>query len=943
MKKIVIGIVAHVDAGKTTLSESILYLSQSIRKLGRVDYGNAFFDMYELERARGITIFSKQAVLTIDDLEVTILDTPGHVDFSAEMERTLQVFDYAILVINGADGVQGHTETLWKLLSRYKIPVFLFVNKMDQNKCSKEELLDELKKRLGDGCLDFNGDPGVDLNHKAFIESVALCDETLLERYLETDTIEEDDIRKLIASRKVFPCYFGSALKLFGVEELLQGIKQYTKIPKFLEEFGGKVYKIARDEQGNRLTYLKITGGSLKVKALLTNRSEHRAGNETDIWEEKVNQIRIYSGTRYEAVNEVQAGAICAVTGLSRTYPGEGLGVAETSKLPMLKPVLTYQMLLPPDCNVHSTLLKLRQLEEEDPQLHIIWEEQLNEIHVRLMGEVQTEILKSIILERFDIVVEFGEGNILYKETILNPVEGIGHFEPLRHYAEVHLLLEPLEAGSGLVFASACREDVLDKNWQKLILTHLEEKEHKGVLTGSVITDIKFTLIVGQANRKHTEGGDFREATYRAIRQGLKKAESVLLEPYYEFRLEVPFEMVGRALSDMQKIHATFLSPKREEEAAVITGTAPVILMNTYHTEVISYTRGQGKLFCTLKGYEPCHNADEVIEKIGYDSERDLDNPTGSVFCVHGAGIAISWEQVEAYMHVDSGLELDKTKAEIGIGIGMEGKESAKTSRTKASGFQQEDKELEEIFNRTYGEKKQGSMISHKRVSAKEPEQEMDSYREETQKEDKQETRKEDKQETRKEFMQEFRKEDKQESQQVQYEDEYLLVDGYNIIFDWVDLKELAEINIEAARNKLMDILCNYQAFKTCILILVFDAYRVEGHTCEVLHYNNIHVVYTKEAETADLYIEKVVHEIGRKYHATVATSDRLEQVIVRGRGANLLSARGLKEEVEQADREMKEEYLKEGKHSRNYLFNHMSDEMAGYMEDVRLGKKEIK
>ena len=623
-QKLVIGILAHVDAGKTTLSESMLYLSGSIRKLGRVDYRNAFLDTYELERERGITIFSKQAVFSLGDREVTLLDTPGHVDFSAEMERTLQVLDYAILVINGADGVQGHTLTLWRLLKTYQIPVFLFINKMDQEGTDKEKLLLELKKRLSDSCIAFDES----LSKEEFMESIAMCEEGLLEEYLESGEVQKEGIRQAIQKRNIFPCFFGSALKVFGVEEFLKGMEEYMISPEYGEQFGAKVYKIARDSAGNRLTYCKITGGSLKVKTILTNKKENFL-REQELWEEKVDQIRIYSGTKYELVNEVNAGTICAITGLDKTYPGQGLGVENTSDMPVLEPVLTYEIELPQECNVHEMLKKLQQLEEEEPELHIVWNEALQEIHAQLMGEVQIEVLKEMIKERFDVEVNFGSGNIVYKETIQDKVEGVGHFEPLRHYAEVHLLMEAGERGSGLQFDTICSEDVLDRNWQRLILTHLEEKAHKGVLTGADITDMKITLVSGKAHQKHTEGGDFRQATYRAVRQGLKEAKSVLLEPYYEFRMEMPKEFVGRAMADIQKMQGTFDTPMIEEETAVMIGSAPVALMRDYQTELIAYTRGLGRMFCSLKGYELCHNAEEVIEQMGYDSERDLENPTG--------------------------------------------------------------------------------------------------------------------------------------------------------------------------------------------------------------------------------------------------------------------------------------------------------------------------
>ena len=648
-KYICAGIVAHVDAGKTTLSESILYTSGAIRKMGRVDHGDAFLDTYELERSRGITIFSKQALFSLGDAQITLLDTPGHVDFSAEMERTLQVLDYAILLISGADGVQGHTLTLWKLLKRYQIPTFLFVNKMDQPGTDEKALMEELKKRLDGNCVDFSGDRDT----QEWQEQLAMCDETLLESYLEEGSVEEGEIPRLINERKLFPCFFGSALKMTGVQEFLQGLEKYIKMPEYPREFGAKVFKIARDSQGNRLTYMKITGGSLKVKTVL------RGQKDGEDREEKADQIRIYSGEKYEMVNGASAGMVCAVTGLTFTYPGQGLGREAASDMPLLEPVLTYQIQLPPEYDVHKMLLNLRQLEEEEPLLHIVWNEELGEIHAQVMGEVQIEILKSLIKERFGVVVDFGSGNIVYKETIKTPVEGVGHFEPLRHYAEVHLLLEPGEPGSGMQFYTDCSEDELDKNWQRLILTHLEEREHRGVLTGSPITDMRITLAAGRAHLKHTEGGDFRQATYRAVRQGLRKAESVLLEPYYDFRLEVPADMIGRGMADIQRMCGEFQPPQIEGETAVLTGFAPVITMRDYQNEVISYTRGMGRLFCTLKGYFPCHNQEEVVQAFCYDPEADLENPTGSVFCAHGAGFVVNWDQVEEYMHVESGLLLE--------------------------------------------------------------------------------------------------------------------------------------------------------------------------------------------------------------------------------------------------------------------------------------------
>lgn len=891
MKNLVVGILAHVDAGKTTLSESMLYLSGSIRKLGRVDHQDAFLDTYDLERSRGITIFSKQAVFSLEDCRITLLDTPGHVDFCAEMERTLQVLDYAILVISGADGIQGHTQTLWRLLQRYKIPVFLFVNKMDQDGTDREKLMEELKRKLDEGCVDFSQET------EEWMEELAMCDERLLEEYLENGRLPVKEIPGLVKNRQVFPCYFGSALKLDGVREFLEGLEKYTAASSYPEVFGAKVYKIARD--GSRLTYLKVTGGCLRVKMPLTNRKEGQEHSEQR-WEEKVDQIRIYSGAKYETVPEACAGMVCAVTGLNHTYPGQGLGAEVDSGPPMLQSVLNYQIILPPDCDPYQTLGKLRELEEEDPQLHLVWNEKLGEIHAQVMGRVQIEILKSLIWDRYKIPVEFGVGNIVYKETIENTVEGVGHFEPLRHYAEVHLLLEPQERGSGLVFSTSCSEDELDRNWQRLVLTHLAEKEHLGVLTGSPVTDMKITLIGGRAHAKHTEGGDFRQATYRAVRQGLRKAKSVLLEPYYEFRLEIPTENVGRALSDIQRMNGSFQPPVTEEDMTLLTGEAPVSAMRDYQTEVVSYTKGRGRLFCALSGYQPCQEQDEIVGEIGYDPESDLENPTSSVFCAHGAGFVVPWNQVEEYMHVESIWEEAKQErpdvaAQVYSVPAYEDRKS----------FEQEEKELREIFERTYGSAKRPKEVLSSRITRTYSERPIRRHR-------------------------------------TVPEKEYLLVDGYNIIFAWEDLKELAEVNIDGARTKLMDILCNYQGYKKCVLILVFDAYKVEGHECEVTDYHNIHVVYTKEAETADQYIEKVVHEIGRKYQVTVATSDGLEQVIIRGQGASLLSARELREEISLVNEQIRQECDQRRQRGKNYLFDHLSEELVDYMEEVRLGKKEI-
>ena len=891
-----IGLLAHVDAGKTTLSEAMLYTAGSIRKMGRVDNKDAFLDTFALERARGITIFSKQARLALDEnTEVFLLDTPGHVDFSAEMERTLQILDYAILVVSGADGVQGHTETLWKLLTRYEIPTFLFVNKMDQDGTDRKKLMQNLQKYLSGNCLDFTSEQGIDglLSDEIFAENAAVCDEAVLERYLETGEMEKEDLVSMISKRKIFPCFFGSALKLNGVEEMMHAVSVLTREPSYPEAFGAKVYKIARDEQGNRLTFLKVTGGCLNVKE--------------ELLEEKVNQIRIYSGAKYETAGQVKAGEVCAVTGLSKTYPGEGIGCESESFLPVLEPVLTYQIRIPQDCDVHKMLQNLKQLEEEEPLLHIVWNERLGEIHAQLMGEVQTEILKSMIAERFGVRVEFGAGNIVYKETIRNTVEGVGHFEPLRHYAEVHLLLEPGEPGSGMHFLSNCSEDVLDKNWQRLILTHLEEKEHLGVLSGSPVTDMQITLVSGRAHQKHTEGGDFRQATYRAVRQGLKKAESVLLEPYYEYRLEVPSEMVGRALSDLQRMNGTFGSPEQIGEMAVLSGEAPVALMQDYQRKVISYTKGRGRLSCSLSGYKPCSNAEEVLTAIGYDSERDLENPTGSVFCAHGAGFVVPWDQVEDYMHLESVFKPKEEEPEQDPFDEQAVSAAVRRARYVSSLSPEEERELEEMAEASRRKREQ----ARKKYSYRKTELDTGSNSTGEYKSRKRERRK-----------------------------EYLLVDGYNIIFAWEELHELAKINIDGARGRLMDILSNYQGIRKCTLILVFDSYKVEGFPGEIQQYHNIHVVYTKEAETADQYIEKVAHEIGRKYEVTVATSDGTEQVIIRGQGCHLLSAKELHTEIVLAQKELRENHMEKAESTKNYLFHYLDEETAKEMEEVRLGKE---
>lgn len=881
-----VGLLAHVDAGKTTLSESILYQSGAIRNLGRVDHQDAFLDTDEMERERGITIFSKQAVLTWKDTEITLLDTPGHVDFSAEMERVLQVLDCAVLVISGADGVQGHTETLWKLLTRYGIPVFLFVNKMDQEGTDCGKLLAELKSRFSEGCIDFGR---VETGAEEVIEEIAVCDEQAMEEYLEKGSVDADSIRRLVADRKIFPCYFGSALHLQGVEELMNGICTYQMQKEYPAAFGAKVYKIARDGQGNRLTYLKVTGGTLKVKDVI--------GENGD----KVNQIRVYSGEKYELLSEADAGKVCAVTGLAETYPGQGLGAEKDSELPILEPVLTYRIILSDDCNVHTMLRDLKLLEEEEPELHVVWIEKSQEIHVQLMGDVQIEILQRIIKEHFGVLVEFGEGSIVYKETIAAPVEGVGHFEPLRHYAEVHLRLEPGERGSGMQFDSECSEDVLDRNWQRLVLTHLEEKEHKGVLTGSVITDMKITLTSGKAHLKHTEGGDFRQATYRAVRQGLKKAESVLLEPYYEFRIELPSENVGRAMTDIQNRFGKFEAPETLGEMTVLTGIAPVSTLSGYQKDVIAYTGGRGRISLTLKGYDLCHNQEEVVAARGYDSELDLANPTGSVFCAHGAGFVVDWDEVEEYMHMER--TLDQT--------GEEGLAEVTLPKRRHSSIELTQEELDAIYVRTPDPVKQNH--GQVTVCAKEKDREPGSAYTDP--------------------KWERRRREKEGRQ------EYLLVDGYNIIFSWEELRELSEKDIGAARGKLADILSNYQGYRKCTLILVYDAYKVEGNPGEVMKYHNIYIVYTKEAETADQYIEKTVRRIAKDAAVTVATSDGLEQVIILGQGANRMSAPGLKEEIERTLAEVRGEHLGKKGSVGNYLFDYLDEETAEEMEKVRLGK----
>ena len=844
MKRIVVGVLAHVDSGKTTLTEALMYKSGNIRKLGRVDNGDSFLDTFSLERSRGITIFSKQAVLPYKDAEFTLVDTPGHIDFSAETERTLQVLDYAILVVSGSEGVQSHTKTLWKLLARYNVPVFLFINKMDLEGADKGIAMAKLKTKLSDNCVDFGS---VD----DFYENIALCDDELFLKY-EEEKLNKQDIIEGIRSRKIFPCMFGSALKLEGVTDFLDTLYSYTEMPNYGDDFGGKVYKISEDK-GQRLTFLKVTGGTLRVKEVLNcNKNLNK---------EKINQIRIYSGEKFTTVEEANAGTVCAVTGITFTKPGDGLGFEKGAGLPVLEPVLTYRLNLPQEVDPHTALQKMRILEGEDPQLQVVWNERLSEIQVKLMGEIQLEILQSILRDRFGINATFGKGNIIYKETIGDVVEGVGHFEPLRHYAEVHLLLKPTDRDSGLLFTTNCKEDLLDKNWQRLILTHLYEKTHIGVLTGSPITDMEISLVAGKAHPKHTEGGDFRQATYRAVRQGLRSGKSILLEPIYEFTLEVPTENVGRAMADIQYMSGTFDSPEVQGEMSIITGTAPVSTMYDYSKDVVRYTHGKGKLLCSLKGYEPCHNSQEVIERIGYDADSDTDNSCDSIFCSHGAGYNVKWDEVKNKMHLSSVLS-EPTKPTVGV------RERLRNVKDKDSIFAL-DKELMAIFEQTYGP-----------IKAKKTEEKKRHI--------------------------DYTKQKEKSPGHIKTQDfkgtEYLLVDGYNVIFSWDELRELSKVTIDGARDKLINILCNYQGFKKCQVIVVFDAYKVKNNCGEVEKINNIDVVYTKEAETADMYIEKVTQKIARNNKVKVVTSDAVEQLIILGNGALRVSSREFLSEVKEAE-----------------------------------------
>ena len=900
MKKLVVGILAHVDSGKTTLSEAMLYTAGKIRKLGRVDHKDAYLDTDAQERERGITIFSKQAVFTYDDMEITLLDTPGHVDFSAEMERTLQVLDYAILVINGMDGVQSHTDTLWKLLKRYEIPTFIFVNKMDMEGADKDAVFQNIRKKLDGDCVDFSsGDRD---------EQIAMADERLLDTYLDSGTVETEDIIEAILDRKIFPCFWGSALKLSGVQELLGAMNTYMVMPAYNAEFGGRIFKISRDAKGERLTYMKVTGGSLKCR-------EQIEGTEG-----KVNQIRIYSGARYETVEEASAGTVCAVTGLGETSAGQGVGCEQENVFAGLEPVLSYKVSYPEDKDAVVVLRDIRQLEEEEPELHVEFAQETGEIFVKVMGQVQLQVLTQIIKDRFGYLISFGMGRIIYKETLAEPVMGVGHFEPLRHYAEVHLLMEPLEPGSGMQFDTICSEDVLDKNWQRLILTHLEEKEYRGVLTGAPITDMKITVTAGRAHQKHTEGGDFRQATYRAVRQGLMMGECRLLEPVYAFRLEIPTEMTGRAMNDITRMHGRFAQPEIEGEMSILTGTAPVATMQEYQQDVTTYTRGQGKLSCTLQGYEPCHNEDEVLAASTYDPELDMANPASSVFCAHGAGYIVDWYDVYDMMHVkeDPGFALAGME-DVLRNITSEPTEADEDNRKRMARERQDagapvydEKELEDIFVRTYGSNsrenaaynKAGFNRHNKSVS------EADWYVKKAAEHGKSKTAGAQTPSVGSKTADTgiarpgaYRKQ--------KGEKEYLLVDGYNVIFAWDDLKALAAVNIDSARDKLIDVMSNYQGYVGCELILVFDAYKVKQNPGSITKHGNIHVVYTKEAETADMYIEKTTHELGRKYKVTVASSDGLEQLIIMGQGALRMSSRGLREEVERVNQILRNDYLK--------------------------------
>ncbi|MDR1701126.1 MAG: TetM/TetW/TetO/TetS family tetracycline resistance ribosomal protection protein [Lachnoclostridium sp.] len=865
MKNLTIGVLAHVDAGKTTLTEGILYQCGKISKPGRVDNRDTFLDSHALEKTRGITIFSKQAVFEIREMRVTLLDTPGHVDFSAEMERTLRVLDYAILVIDGAEVIQGHTKTLWWLLDIYQIPTYIFINKMDREPAVESNLMKSLEAHLDNGCIDFNQNMD-----SSFFDKLAMCNESMMESFIENGYIDEGQIKKAIKKREVFPCFFGSALHLEGIQELLQGIEKYSEIPLYTDEFGAKIFKITRDEQGNRLTHIKLTGGRLKVKDVLSNGS----------WEDKIDQIRLYSGTRFLSVNEIEAGEVCALTGLLSSRAGEGLGKEVSYQKTVLEPVLSYRVIIPTGYDAKVLIAKLRQLEEEEPELRVFWNEQLQEIQAQIMGEVQIEILQSQMKDRFGVEVDFDVGKIIYKETIASTVEGVGHFEPLRHYAEVHLLMVPGEPGSGLLIESACRTDVLSSNWQRLIMTHLKEKQHRGVLTGSYITDMSIFVVSGKAHNKHTEGGDFREATYRAVRQGLKEARSVLLEPYYYFQLELPEKMIGRAMTDIEKMHGKCELSGIKDEIAVLNGSAPVVTMQNYQREVAAYTKGYGRLNCTVKGYEPCHNQEEVIQSVGYDAQRDVFNPAGSVFCSHGESYYVEWDKVKDYMHVESCLHSKKDLSESDV----------INSEVSFHHEWMDPDEIDEIINKTFYANSGKKSPWKKQRSAIESGDKSFIYN----------------------------------KKQKEIKEKYLIVDGYNIVYAWTELKALSENNLESARMRLLDILSNYNGIKKWEIIVVFDAYRVSGGSENSMTYHNIQVVFTKESQTADRYIEQFAYDNNKKYDITVATSDGLQQIMVRGSGCYLLSARDLKEEVDNTVNTAMKGYL-EKQEKANYPLNFCS------------------
>lgn len=938
VKNICVGLLAHVDAGKTTLAEALLYHTGAIRRAGRVDHGDAYLDTDSMEKKRGITIFSKQAVLTVGDYSITLMDTPGHVDFSAEMERTLSVLDAAILVISGTDGVQAHTMTVWKLLEHYKIPVYLFVNKMDLAGAAKDSLMRRVRAELSPDCIDFSADS----RGPAWEESVAVSDEAMMERYLGEGVLRDEDIRQQIAKRRIFPVWFGSALRDFGIAEFIDGLSRYLPAPAPSAEFGARVFKISRDPSGNRLAWIKVTGGVLKSRQTVSDPS---AG-----WEAKVNELRVYSGASFTPVQEFTQGMAGAVTGLDSAWAGEGLGAEKGSVRPVLTPVLVCRMILPDGADPAQMMRRLPELAEEEPDLGIVWDPEAQEIQVQVMGQVQIEVLRNLIAERFGVQVDFGPGKIVYRETITSEVEGVGHFEPLRHYAEVHLLLTPLPRGAGLEFASECSTDQLEINWQRQILQHLREKKHRGVLTGSEITDMKITLVAGRASVKHTEGGDFREATYRAVRQGLMKADSILLEPMYDFVLEIPQESVGRAMSDLQKMDADFSMPDTDGTSAVLRGACPVSTMRNYEREVTVYSRGKGRLMVSFRGYEPCHNADEVILARHYDPEADLENPAGSVFCSHGAGFPVPWNEVPLYMHlpayvspeqrrriVDSGRGGDSAggsgdgspgtrggsagvppdaaraggkdsplsgTSTAGESGGEAGAVSGRGAKKKGSGTVftalSEDRELEEIFTRTYGAVKK------------------DAFRE----------KRDDASRARKKAAGSGEK-----------PEDVLLVDGYNVIFAWEREENFTAEGLTAARQALMDILSNYAGLTGETVILVFDAYRVKNYPGEVQKYNNIYVVYTREAETADQYIEKTAAQIPKNRRVTVASSDGIVQVIILGAGAVRMSAAGLLARVQEENRRMRQEYTDKDTSIRHTLFDGVPEEMAEHLERMRLAE----